>query len=165
MFDFDVNISSFKIFLYQLVSTLSDQQLQLDVENVVSLVSLALTEDDKINLICGLSVLEICLLISMKHHTEIYDRDPFNFEMIFTRYHKFAIKSSTMQNIEREVILKGFEHIRFLEFIVPIGVEGRIQKEYQMFKLLLTADHITKAAAKFQNLPTDIGQWAHNILV
>lgn len=135
------------------------------MEKVINLTSLTLTEDDKITLICGLSVLEICLLISMKHHTEIYDRDPFNFEMIFMRYHKFAMKSSTMQNIEREVILKGFEHIRYLEFIVPIGVEGKIQKEYQMFKLLLTPDHITKATAKFQNLPTEIGQWALNYLV
>ena len=35
-------------------------------------------------LILGLSILELCLVIAMKHLTEIYDGEPFNFEMIYS---------------------------------------------------------------------------------
>ena len=31
----------------------------------------------------GVSVLELCLVIAMKHVRQIYDDEPFNFEMVF----------------------------------------------------------------------------------
>lgn len=31
----------------------------------------------------GLSVLEICLIIAMKHLNEVYDGEPFNFQMVY----------------------------------------------------------------------------------
>ena len=30
----------------------------------------------------GISILELCLIIAMKHLTEIYEGEPFNFEMV-----------------------------------------------------------------------------------
>ena len=41
----------------------------------------------------GISILELCLIIAMKHITDIYEGEPFNFEMVysgktvFLRYH------------------------------------------------------------------------------
>lgn len=47
----------------------------------------------------------------MSHHNEIYDEEPFNFEMIFKRYNKFARQNSTSQIIQRPILLKGFERL------------------------------------------------------
>ena len=34
--------------------------------------------------VAGVSILELCLIIAMKHLTEIYDGEPFNFEMVYS---------------------------------------------------------------------------------
>jgi hypothetical protein len=48
----------------------------------------------------------------MKHQTEIYEGEPLNFEMVYRRYLKFSSQNSTVQNVERPVVLKGFEHLK-----------------------------------------------------
>lgn len=48
----------------------------------------------------------------MKHETEIYDGEPFNFEAIYNRYVKFANQNSSIQTVQRPVIMKAFEHIK-----------------------------------------------------
>jgi len=50
-------------------------------------------------------------MISICHHSEIYDQEPFNFEMIYDRYCKFALRNSTLLVTERQVIIKAFERI------------------------------------------------------
>lgn len=35
-------------------------------------------------LFLGLSILELCLIIAMKHLTDIYQEEPFNFEMVYS---------------------------------------------------------------------------------
>jgi origin recognition complex subunit 4 len=164
-FDTHVTISSLKLLLFQLVANLNENHTKIEVEDVRKLVDQLITDDDKVKLMTGLSVLEICLLIAIKHHCDIYDNDPFNFEMVLTRFNKFSIKSSTMQNIDREMVLKRFENLKHQEFIVAIGVEGKVQKEYQMHKLLLFADQIDKAIQKYQNLPTEVEQWAKSSIL
>jgi len=59
----------------------------------------------------GLSVLEFCLVISICHHSEIYDQEPFNFEMIYDRYSKFASRNSTLLVTKRQVVIKAFERL------------------------------------------------------
>lgn len=111
LFNTNVSIGPLKRFLYEI---LSSDESNITENNICKLVEHLYFEDDKVKLINGLSVLEICLLISIKHHSEIYDNDPFNFEIILTRYNKFAFKSSTMQSIDREVVLKAFENLKVL---------------------------------------------------
>ena len=164
-FDIHVTIASLKLLLFQLVANLNENCTQVKADDVRKLIEHLITEDDKVKLITGLSVLEICLLVAIKHHCDIYDNDPFNFEMILTRFNKFAIKSSTIQNIDREMALKRFENLKHQEFIVAIGVEGKVQKEYQMHKLLLFADQIERAIQKYQNLPTEVEQWAKSSIM
>ncbi|KAM6465216.1 origin recognition complex subunit 4 isoform 3-T8 [Liasis olivaceus] len=39
--------------------------------------------DTKANIVHGLSVLELCLIIAMKHLNDIYEGEPFNFQMVY----------------------------------------------------------------------------------
>ncbi len=39
----------------------------------------------------GLSVLEMCLIIAMKHLTDTYNGEPFNFEMVFAGWYLLLI--------------------------------------------------------------------------
>lgn len=165
MYEYDVLEGTFKTFLFELVSQL-DEASPLLTADAINLLGLQFDCDDKINLLCGLSVLEQCLLVAMKHHSEIYDRDPFNFEMVLTRYNKFANSSTTMQGIDRSVILKAYEHIKNLELIAPVsGSTSKVQKEYQLHRLLLTYGQINQSVSKTPNLPTEICQWAQSSLM
>lgn len=71
-------------------------------------------DDGFVKRIADLSVLEVCLLIAIKHHSEIYDHDPFNFEIIFTRLNKF-FKSSHMSPYDRSTVLASFEKLQVSE--------------------------------------------------
>lgn len=166
MYDYEVIEATFKTFLFELVCQLHDDNPLLTVEEVQAQ-GQQFEGDDKIHILCGLSVLELCLVIAMKHHSEIYDRDPFNFEMILTRYNKFANASTTMQGIERSVVLKAYEHVKNLELIAPISnaSTSKVQKEYQLHRLLLTYGQIGQAVVKSQNLPTEVCQWAQSSLI
>lgn len=69
--------------------------------------------DSKVELMCDLSILEISLVIAMKQHSEIYDNDPFNFEMILTRLHKFQNSGEcAMGSYDRDVVLKAFDVLK-----------------------------------------------------
>ncbi|XP_055608388.1 origin recognition complex subunit 4 [Uranotaenia lowii] len=166
LYDYDIVEGTLKNYLFEVVSLLDPlENPQITVENIQHL-GQQFEGDDKVLLVCGLSVLELCLVIAMKHHSEIYDRDPFNFEMILTRYNKFANSSTTMQGIERSVVLKAYEHVKNLELIAPIShATSKVQKEYQLHRLLLTYGQISQAVLKSQNLPTEICQWAQSSLV
>lgn len=72
----------------------------------------SLNTDEMVQCLLDLSVLEMCLVIAMKHHIEIYDNQAMNFEMIFTRYLKFVNANSNVQTIQRPVVMKAFEHLK-----------------------------------------------------
>lgn len=143
LYNNDVSIASLKRFLFQLACSLSEVHPFITSVDVTKLTEHLLSDDDKVKLITGLSVLEICLLIAIKHHCEIYDNDPFNFEIILTRYNKFTIKSSSMQNIDREVALKGFENLKvgsivnnsvLLHNLVPISFFFSVSGIYYCYR-------------------------------
>lgn len=70
-------------------------------------------------LVCQLLNLYICFqVITMSHQMELYDEEPFNFEMILNRYLKFAKNSMSVKLIERPVILKAFERIQVSSDVV-----------------------------------------------
>ncbi|XP_030376583.1 origin recognition complex subunit 4 [Scaptodrosophila lebanonensis] len=166
LYDFDISEAFLKTFVFRLVAQLKPNEPHITVEQMAALAS-QYECDDKIELLCGLSVLEICLIIAIKHHSEIYDHDPFNFEIIFARFSKFAKVSSTMQNVERAIVLKAFEHLRIVELIMPLSVGGlgKVQKEFEMHKMALTYGQIQQAVNKYQALPTEVAQWALSSLI
>ncbi|XP_073991724.1 origin recognition complex subunit 4 isoform X2 [Rhodnius prolixus] len=121
--------------------------------------------DARVELLKDLSILEFCLIIAMSHHNEIYDEEPFNFEMIFKRYNKFARQNSTSQIIQRPILLKGFERLAELELIMPINSGNKaFKREYQLHNLLVTKTQVKDAANSYIGLPTDVAQWASSSL-
>ncbi|XP_053665372.1 origin recognition complex subunit 4 [Anopheles marshallii] len=166
IYDYDVLEGPFRMLLFELVGELDEVHPNITVESIQHLGE-NYESDDKLKLLMGLSVLEMCLIIAMKHHSEIYDREPFNFEMILTRFGKWANSSSSMMGIERPVVLKAFEHLKQLEFIAltTTGSLSKVQKEYQVHQLLLTHGQIHQAVQRMQLLPTEVSQWEQSSLV
>ncbi|XP_042716807.1 origin recognition complex subunit 4 isoform X2 [Chrysemys picta bellii] len=63
--------------------------------------------DSKANIVHGLSVLEICLIIAMKHLNDVYEGEPFNFQMVYNEFQKFIQrKAHSMYNFEKPVVMK-----------------------------------------------------------
>lgn len=166
LYDFDISESFLKTFIFRLVAQIKPEAPHITLEQLTALGS-QYECDDKVDLLCGLSVLELCLIIAIKHHSTIYDRDPFNFEIIFGRFNKFAKVSSTMQGVERSIVLKAFEHLRVVELIMPLTSSGlgKVQKEFEMHKLALTYGQIQQAVQRYQALPTEVAQWAQSSLI
>ncbi|EDW36253.1 GL17693 [Drosophila persimilis] len=166
LYDFDISEAFLKNFIFRLVAQLKPDAPHITVDQLTAL-SAQYEGDDKIDLLCGLSVLELCLIIAIKHHSEIYDRDPFNFEIVFARFSKFAKISTTMQSVERSIVLKAFEHLRIGELIMPLSNSGvgKVQKEFEMHKMALTYGQIQQAVQRYQALPTEVAQWAQSSLI
>jgi len=116
--------------------------------------------DCRAGMLQGLSVLELCLVVAMRHLTQIYD-EPFNFEMVMREYGKFASRKSSFQSFTRPVVMKAFENLQNLELIRPAdGGAARGQKEYQLFWLAATAQQVAAAVKRPGAVPTEVAQWA-----
>ncbi|KAH8285493.1 hypothetical protein KR054_010001 [Drosophila jambulina] len=169
LYDFDISEAFLKNFLFRLVAQLREESPHITADQMAALAA-QYEADDKVELLCGLSVLELCLIIAVKHHSEIYDRDPFNFEIIFARFSKFAKVSTTMQGVEQSIVLKAFEHLRIGELILPLSSgsgsgTGKVQKEFEMHKMALTYGQIQQAVQRYQALPTEVAQWSQSSLI
>ncbi|XP_061860941.1 origin recognition complex subunit 4 isoform X2 [Colius striatus] len=122
--------------------------------------------DSKANIVHGLSVLEICLIIAMKHLNDVYEGEPFNFQMVYNEFQKFIQrKAHCLYNFEKPVVMKAFEHLLQLELVKPLERPSvRAQKEYVLLQLLLDNAQIMDALQAYPNCPTDIKQWAASSL-
>ncbi|NWR27538.1 ORC4 protein, partial [Tachuris rubrigastra] len=122
--------------------------------------------DSKAKIVHGLSVLEICLIIAMKHLNDVYDGEPFNFQMVYNEFQKFIQrKAHSMYNFEKPVVMKAFEHLLQLELVKPLERPSvRAQREYLLMKLLLDNTQIMDALQVYPNCPTDVKQWATSSL-
>ncbi|NXO28659.1 ORC4 protein, partial [Cisticola juncidis] len=122
--------------------------------------------DSRANIVHGLSVLEICLIIAMKHLNEVYDGEPFNFQMVYNEFQKFIQrKAHSMYNFEKPVVMKAFEHLLQLELVQPLERPSvRAQREFLLLRLLLDSRQIMDALQLYPNCPTDVKQWAASSL-
>ncbi|XP_063699357.1 origin recognition complex subunit 4 [Culicoides brevitarsis] len=166
LFSLDISVTSLKNIAWDLLLTLNSDNPEWNPALVLKTLEDFL-RDDKVQILSGLSVLELCLVIAIKHQSEIYDNDPFNFEMILNRFQKFSNSSTTMQGMERSLVFKAFEHIKALELIAPVSGSGltKQQKVFQMYKFMLTSGQVKKAVTIYQNLPVDVSQWATSSIV
>lgn len=96
-----------------IVSTLNDEKESILLEDFEKEIH-RFEEDEVLNRLLDVSILEMCLLIAMKHHCDIYDTQTMNFEVIFARFTKFVNSNSNIQNVQRAVLMKAFEHIQVL---------------------------------------------------
>ncbi|KAJ7427812.1 Origin recognition complex subunit 4 [Willisornis vidua] len=122
--------------------------------------------DSRANIVHGLSVLEICLIIAMKHLNDVYDGEPFNFQMVYNEFQKFIQrKAHSMYNFEKPVVMKAFEHLLQLELVRPLERPCvRTQREFLLVQLLLDSTQIMDALQVYPNCPTDVKQWAASSL-
>ncbi|KAM9010861.1 origin recognition complex subunit 4 isoform 1-T1 [Ara ararauna] len=122
--------------------------------------------DSRANIVHGLSVLEICLMIAMKHLNDVHEGEPFNFQMVYNEFQKFIQrKAHCMYNFEKPVVMKAFEHLLQLELVRPIERPNiRAQREYLLMKLLLDNTQIMDALQVYPNCPVDVKQWAASSL-
>ncbi|CAH0551731.1 unnamed protein product [Brassicogethes aeneus] len=157
--DIDLSVHTLKNILIRIVVTLNENRSSLSIEQFQEQLNI-LEKDETVQVLQDLTCLELCLIIAIKHHMEIYDTQP-NFEMILTRYTKFANANSNMQITQRNVVMKAFEHIEKLELISKIS-GNKTQKEYQPFSLLVTPQQISEAIKKSHGLPTEVVQWANS---
>ena len=68
-------------------------------------------------LLQGISVLELCVLVAVKHVLAVYpDQQAFNFEMAFHEYDKFAVRKAKLFRYDRYAITTSFvlQHCRDL---------------------------------------------------
>ncbi|CAO2597506.1 Origin recognition complex subunit 4 [Lemmus lemmus] len=140
--------------------------LSVKTKNYMTVISVSSNSRVHLSFIIGLSVLEICLIIAMKHLNDIYEEEPFNFQMVYNEFQKFIQrKAHSVYNFEKPVVMKAFEHLQQLELIKPMErTSVNSQREYQLVKLLLDNTQIMNALQKYSNCPTDVRQWATSSL-
>ena len=85
------------------------------------------------SLVTGVSILELCLIIAIKHITDIYEGEPFNFEMVFNGKIFFVIA------VDRQILTKfqmpGPEVIKLFPCTTQMSTK---------FQLLIKAKILTK---------------------
>lgn len=112
----------------------------------------------------------ICLfflfkVVAVRYQVLNNEREPFNFEMIYSQYLKFCKKFSTALITERSVVLKAFQRIQELEIVVPIkktngNSHGKVPLEYQLYSFNLTDEQVSEGVKLNNELTTDLRQWA-----
>ncbi|XP_030022258.2 origin recognition complex subunit 4 [Manduca sexta] len=173
---YTVNEQIFRNILFQLVCKLSIKKPYIDAADLISIIDNTVAPEQRVKLLQSLSILELSLVIAMKHGMDIFDGQPMNFEMILHRYTKFANIHSSTQSVPRPVILKAFEHLQALEIIMPVRTTdslyatgdtttSRVQKEYKLFTLAVPVEDIDEAVKGFKALPTEISHWYHNSVI
>ncbi|KAK8392638.1 hypothetical protein O3P69_014814 [Scylla paramamosain] len=118
-----------------------------------------LTQDARTSTVRGLSALQLCLVVAMKHLAEVYDGEPFNFEMVYREYLKFSLKSS-MQSFEKPVVFKAFDQLMGLELVRPVDQTCRVQREYELVQMMMTPSQVGEVLSQMSGLPTDLQRWA-----
>jgi len=114
-------------------------------------------------LLQGISVLELCVLVAVKHVLAVYpDQQAFNFEMAFHEYDKFAVRKAKLFRYDRSVVMKAWEALQDLELITPVdkGVT-KVQKEFRLFTLQVLPDQIL--AVVDANAPLTVKEWATSV--
>ncbi|KAG9062410.1 origin recognition complex subunit 4 [Linnemannia hyalina] len=141
--------------------------------------------DNKTELLKGTSLLELSLLIAIKHLVE-REVTSFNFEMVYDEYKDFmdmAVVRGTMASsasslgvgsggsiassdgvslrlYKKAVALKAFEHLVEAELLRPADSFSKGPKEYRMMRVMLDASQISDVVLKHRDCPTIVARWA-----
>lgn len=118
--------------------------------------------DSKVNMLLGLSVLELCLLIAMDHLSQLYVGETLNLQMALNEFLKFSKKKShILHNYTKPVILKAFEHLVGLELLrFQDSTTTKLQMDYRPIALQVDHNQIIDAVNRFPDCPTDVKMWA-----
>jgi len=153
------DVRSLKTFLTLCMSNINEASPYLTSEMFSSSQSL-MTSEAKTNIFHGLSVLQLCLVVAMKHLTTVYEGEPFNFEMVLREYRKFSQRKSTMQSFDRPVVFKSFDQLQCLELVRPVDNSRGVQPEYRLMQMMLPTTQVSSALSQLSGVPTDLLQWS-----
>ena len=168
VFCYDKSISHMKRILYlSLLNLVSkgDTELSLDIFKSANNDNYSTSASDPIEMtIKDLSIVEICILIAVKHICDIYDNEPFNFEMIYHEFIKFKNRKFSTLPAERSVLFKCWENLVSLEFILPrSGDRTRGQQlEYVLNTFHLPHSVLKRSIEKYPMCPTEVIQWLNS---
>lgn len=121
LFDHNVTLAVQKTLLLRIVSAidnLNETKCSISTVKLAAVIHHIVVEDylntnAKVDIMRDLSILELELVIAIKHHNDIYDGDPFNFEIILTRLHKFQNSGDFSTGPrDRAVVLKAFDVLK-----------------------------------------------------
>lgn len=121
LFNHNLTLAVQKTLLSRIVSTIDDlneSKCLISTAKMAALIHRIIVEDylgmnSKVHILRDLSILELSLVIAIKHHNDIYDGDPFNFEIILTRLHKFQTSGDFSTGpTDRAVVLKAFDVLK-----------------------------------------------------
>lgn len=121
LFDHNGTLALQKVLLFRIVSLieeLDEQKCKMTTSKMATIINRVVAEDfiqsnSKVDIMRDLSILELSLMIAIKHHNDIYDGDPFNFEIILTRLHKFQNSGDFATGpSDRAVVLKAFDVLK-----------------------------------------------------
>ncbi|KAG0371545.1 origin recognition complex subunit 4 [Mortierella sp. AD032] len=142
--------------------------------------------DNKTELLKGTSLLELSLLIAIKHLVE-RETITFNFEMVYDEYKEFmdmaVVRGTSMSSssgslgvgsggsfassdgvslrlYKKAVALKAFEHLVEAELLRPADSSSKGPKEYRMMRVMLDASQISDIVLKHRDCPTIVARWA-----
>jgi len=166
VFYVDNSIRNLKKFLYQalvrMVQT-KTSQLELDHFQFALDSSSNMDMDSMTEQLRDLSITELCLLIAIKHIEQIYDNEPFNFEMVYHEFVKFKRRKYSTLPDERSVITKCWENLVDLELVSPRGTNARslggIQEQFSLHIGQVPHSVLGQAVEKYPNCPTEVVQW------
>ena len=144
------------------LTSLSLENMEAAVDQAGSLEVNSLTDQLR-----DLSVTELCLLIAIKHLEQIYDNEPFNFEMVYHEFVKFKRRKYSMLTDDRSVITKSWENLLELELVTPKtgsgrGAGGGVQEQYSLHVGGVPASVLVQAVEKYPHCPTEVSQWLHS---
>lgn len=111
--------------------------------------------------ILDLPILELCLLVAIKHLAQIYDGEPFNFEMVYHEYVKFKRRKMPSLTDERSVVSKSWETLLLLELVQPKGGRAGSGDDFSLHLPAVAAhpDVLASAVERHPHCPTEVAQW------
>ncbi|KAJ2234690.1 origin recognition complex subunit 4 [Coemansia sp. RSA 1722] len=188
VFDFGKDVRLLlRTFAYA-ANKLSNEHPRLQLAHVRSAISRE-TASAKMQILGSISLLELCLIISMKSLVQS-GSSKYNFEMIYNEYKTFMSRhmlatagGGAMKVYKKPVALKAFETLVELEIVRPAltsalgsdssaGTNGRndllagstpgsrAPKEYRMVQMMLEPGQVLDLVAERIDIPAVIRRWA-----
>jgi len=171
LYEIDKSLAALKRLLhFSVVLMAKDVAQQLKMEHLRSAtesICMLETSNSLSAQVADLSILELCLLIAIKHLSQIYEGEPFNFEMVFHEYLKFKRRKMATLPDERGVVSKAWETLVGLELVKPKGGAGKgAQEQFVLHvpSLATCPDVLASAIEKLPNCPTEVAQWVSSSL-
>jgi len=163
LFSVDNSVRSMKKFLYQSVAMMVREDVcQLELRFLQH--ALDCSSNMEVNSVTeqlkDLSITELCLLIAIKHIEYIYDKEPFNFEMVYHEFVKFKRRKYSTLPDERSVVTKCWENLLELELVCPRSKnQSGIQEQFSLHTGQVPPAVLDHAIQNYPNCPTEVIQW------